>query len=115
MIGTIRKHQNWLWAVIIAVVIITFVIFFSPYSRMSNTARGPVNYGSINGQPVTEEAFYGAVGDVQMRYFFITGNWVDQQDMKQTEFQQEVYRWLLLNQEQERYGIDISSEDVAEA
>ncbi len=30
MFGTIRKHQNWLWAVIITVIIISFVVFFGP-------------------------------------------------------------------------------------
>src|SRR5262245_46006163 len=114
MFGTIRKHQTWLWAVIITLTIISFVYFFSPYNKMSNAGRGPVNYGTINGQPVSEEAFYGALNDVKLRYFFMTGKWLDQQDLKQTEFEQEVYRWLLLIQEQERFGISFSTEDVAE-
>ena len=33
MFGTIRKHQNWLWAIIITVVIISFVAFFSPNTQ----------------------------------------------------------------------------------
>lgn len=40
MFGTIRKHQNWLWAVIITVVIISFVIFFSPDARIGGGGAG---------------------------------------------------------------------------
>ncbi len=39
MFGTIRKHQNWLWAIIITVVIISFVIFFSPDARIGGGAN----------------------------------------------------------------------------
>ena len=40
MFGTIRKHQTWLWAVIITLTIISFVVFFSPYSKLNNERRG---------------------------------------------------------------------------
>src|SRR6266446_4095535 len=53
MFGTIRRHQTWLWAVIITITIISFVIFFGPQSRFNSSGRETsVYYGSINGQPV---------------------------------------------------------------
>ena len=30
MFGTIRKHQQWLWIVIITLTILSFLIFFGP-------------------------------------------------------------------------------------
>ena len=61
MFGTIRKHQTWLWAVIITVIIISFVIFFSPYSKMNDTPPGPANLGSINGESISQEEYVKAV------------------------------------------------------
>src|SRR6266851_3157475 len=57
MIGTIRKHQTWLWAVIITLTIISFVWYFGPSSKMSDARRGPANYGSINGERINQADF----------------------------------------------------------
>jgi peptidyl-prolyl cis-trans isomerase D len=111
MFGTIRKHQTWLWAIIITVIIISFVIFFSPYSRM-NTARGPVNYGSINGERVNEEDFANAWREVELRLFFMNGRWPEDSDKKDLET--EAYKWLLLLQKQRQMGIQIGSEAAAQ-
>ena len=45
MIGTLRKHSQWLWGIIITVVIVTFVIFFSPDAGMSR-GRGEADFGT---------------------------------------------------------------------
>jgi peptidyl-prolyl cis-trans isomerase D len=111
MIGTIRKHQTWLWAIIITVVIISFVIFFSPYSKM-NDSRGPANYGSINGQRIGEEDFINAWREVQLRYFFMNGRWPE--DTDKTDLQGETYKWLLLLQKQNQMGMRVSSEMAAQ-
>ena len=79
MFGTIRKHQTWLWAIIITLTIISFVYFFSPYQKMSNAGRGPANYGSVNGERVSEEDFANTRREVDLRYFFMSGgNWPDE-------------------------------------
>jgi hypothetical protein len=116
MIGTIRKHQTWLWAVIITLTIISFVIFFSPYSKLNNTRRGPVNLGSINGEPISEEEFINARNEVYLRAFFTSGAWPDE-DAKKTggQIERDTYQWLLLIQKQERLGIHISTDVVAQA
>ena len=113
MFGTIRKHQNWLWGIIITVIIVTFVIFFSPYSRMNSSQRGPANYGTINGQKVTEDDFNNAWREVELRLFFMNGRWPDDSDKKDLEA--EAYRWLLLVQKQKQMGVHISSEMAAQA
>ena len=60
MFGTIRKHQTWLWAIIITVIIISFVWFFSPYTKMHDSGGRSVNFGSIYGRKITEENFIHA-------------------------------------------------------
>jgi uncharacterized membrane protein YdjX (TVP38/TMEM64 family) len=50
MFGTIRKHQTWLWMVIIVFTIIAFVIFFTPGGQNPLAGGGGANYGLVNGK-----------------------------------------------------------------
>jgi len=116
MFGTIRKHQTWLWAVIITLTIISFVIFFSPYSKLNDSRRGPVNLGSINGERVSEEEYIHARNEVYLRTFFMSGNWPDEEAKKQGgQIERETYQWLLLVQKQQQLGIHISTDVIAQA
>jgi hypothetical protein len=117
MFGTIRKHQTWLWAVIITLTIISFVIFFSPYSKLNNgPRRGPVNLGSINGETITEEQYVHAQREVFLRYFFMSGNWPDEEAKKNGgQIERETYQWLLLIQKQKQMGIHFSTAVTAQA
>lgn len=111
MFGTIRKHQNWLWAIIITLTIISFVVFFSPYSKMHDATTG--NYGSIGGKKVTQEDYLKAQREVYLRYFFMTGRWPDQDAQRRGfDSMRETYQWMLLTRRQDDLGI-IVSEDVA--
>ena len=116
MIGTIRKHQTWLWGVIITVMIISFVIFFSPYSKLNDARRGPANLGSINGERIAEGDFVSARKEVYLRTFFTTGNWPDEEAKKQGgDIERDTYQWLLLLQKQQQMGIHFSIDVVAQA
>src|SRR5208283_4927800 len=109
MFGTIRKHQTWLWAIIITVIIISFVIFFSPYSKMNDNRRVAVNLGTINGETITQEEYVKAYKEVCLRTYFMTGNWPDEEAKKQGgDVERETYQWLLLAQKQKQLGVHIS-------
>lgn len=115
MFGTIRKHQSWLWIVIITLTIISFVYFFSPQQQMQD-GYGKQNYGSINGKDISREAYAKAARETYLRYFFMSGgNWPDagaqQQGFDETR---EAYQWLLLIQKQEQHGIYVSPGVVAD-
>ena len=115
MFGTIRKHQTWLWAIIITLTIISFVIFFSPYSKLSDARTGPVNLGSINGEKISEEDFVRARKEIYLRSFCLSGNWPDEDAKKQGgEVERETYQWLLLIQKQKQFGIHIGTDVVAQ-
>jgi hypothetical protein len=115
MFGTFRKHQTWLWGIIITVIIFTFVIYFSPYSKLNDTSRGPANLGSINGERISEEQYVNARNEIYLRTFFSSGHWPDEESKKQGgQVEREIYQWLLLVQEQERFGIHISDEAAAQ-
>jgi hypothetical protein len=116
MFGTFRKHQTWLWAVIITVIIFSFVIYFSPYSKLNDSRSGPVNLGSINGERITEGDFINARKEVYLRTYFMTGNWPDEDSKKQGgEVERDTYQWLLLVQKQHQLGIHLSLDVVAQA
>ena len=114
MFGTFRKHQKWLWIVIIVVIVISFVIYFSPYSRLNDTRRGPVNLGSINGERVSEEQFINARNEIYLRSFCLTGRWPDEASKREGQIERETYQWLLLIQKQQQLGIHVSLDTAAQ-
>ena len=61
MIGTIRKHSKVLWGITIPAIIISFVIYFAPSSRMGGGGvRSSNDLGSINGKKITPDAYLEA-------------------------------------------------------
>jgi hypothetical protein len=115
MFGTIRKHQTWLWAVIITLTIVSFVIYFGPQSRVSGGRGGTFNLGAINGSPITPEEYTEAQREVDLRYFFMSGNFPGEEARRSGfDEQRETYYRLLLNQKQAELGIHPSSEAVAQ-
>src|SRR5271170_1357013 len=106
MIGTIRRHQKWLWMVIIAATIISFVYFLSPSSRNNN--QGPdmsgINLGSINGEPITPDQFKAAEQEARILYRLNSGEWPDSGDKKK-DLTQLADQRLMLNAELEEFHI----------
>jgi hypothetical protein len=116
MFGTIRKHQTWLWVVIITLTIISFVIFFSPYQRMDADGGGAGGLGSINGKKITRQAFFEAQREMNLHSLFTTGRWLDDDRRGQrTDVEREVYQWLLVVQKQEELGIHVGDDAAAQA
>lgn len=115
MFGTIRKHQNWLWAVIITVIIISFVIYFSPYQKMHRES-GEARLGSINGEKISAEQFVRAQRDVYLRFFVMTGRWPDNEEARRLGFdlERETYQWLLLQQKADQLNIVPGHQTVEE-
>src|SRR4029077_18650936 len=116
MFGTIRKHQTWLWAVIITLTVISFVIYFSPYSKMNNDRRNAVDYGAVNGVRITDREFAQARREVELHYFFMTGGQWPDEEARNSRFDPmaETYKWLLLIQKQDQLGIHVGVDAVAE-
>src|SRR5437763_1771590 len=114
MFGTIRKHQSWLWGIIITITVICFVFFFSPANRGTGVTRGPADFGAINGERIHEDDFLNARSEVDLQYFFMSGgSWISNEaDAKKAGFdlEQRTYARLLLIQKEEQLGILVSSE-----
>lgn len=83
MFDSIRRHQKWLWIVIITLTIISFVVFFSPNTQTGAgfgfSTRETV--GSINGDAVTRDEYVDAYREAELRYLFTYGDWPGNNEM----------------------------------
>jgi len=117
MFAHIRKHQQWLFILIIAVVVVSFVIFFTPtvqYDNLGNSTGSDV-VGSIDGRPVAQKEFVDAYKEVMLRFLLMTGQWPDQLDPSIYGFnlEEEAPNRLLLLDKASQYGIQVSDKAVA--
>ena len=55
MIGSIRKHSNWLWAIIVTAVISSFVIWSDASGSRNSFDFGGSDFGKLYGRPITRD------------------------------------------------------------
>lgn len=115
MFGTIRRHQNWLWIVIIAVIVVSFVVFFSPDVNFGAGGRGDSSgqHGSINGQPVKDTDFYPAYHEARINHFFRTGQWPGNEESAQETLRRDALSRVFLIGKLKELDIQVSDEAVA--
>jgi hypothetical protein len=113
MIGTIRKHQQWLWAIIITVVIISFVVFFSPNVGMDSGRMGSGDFGSIQGKAITRDEFYAAYRESQLRYLFTYGQF-PRTDENRNNLEEDARTRLFLIRLINQNKISVSDESAAQ-
>jgi hypothetical protein len=78
MFTFIRKHQGW-GLVFIGLVIVSFIVWFSPYSQLDQVGpRAGANYGAIGGVPVSADDYFMASKEARLEYLLRFGAWPDQ-------------------------------------
>ena len=116
MIGTIRKHSGWLWFVIIAATVISFIYWGAGPSRMGGGSGGRVasgDFGSIYGHKVTQQAFIEARNNFYLFYWFRSGEWPDKnQNFSEADLDREIYIRLMLDQKANDLGIHVGNDEV---
>jgi len=112
MIGTIRKHSNWLWYPIIIATIITFVLWGASQALFGTRGSGG-NLGAVYGKKVTPEQYLSAKKDFYLSYWFSSGHWPEDAAMSPTEMEQQVYLSLMLTQKAQQLGIHVSEDAAA--
>lgn len=107
MFGTIRKHQQWLWIIIVAGVIISFTAFFGPNqpSFRSMFGGGP-DRGSIDGVPVTQDLINRANRLTKLREHLFNRN------STSADTEQQVLQTLLVMGKIKSLKIDVSDAEV---
>lgn len=115
MFGTIRKHQQWLWVVIITAVIISFVIYFSPNQRSGGMQRGDNQIGTIDGQPIGEQQVRDAMRGAELGGFLRFGELYRSARAQQMGFnlKNETVQRLFLDVRLKEAGIQASDASVA--
>jgi hypothetical protein len=116
MIGTIRKHSSWLWFIIIAATIVSFVVFFSPSQRMGNGVGGNQDFGTIYGKKITQDNYVDAKHDVELYFLFHYGVWPEKNPQFSAEsMEREIYIRMLLLRKAHEMGIFIGDDQVVTA
>src|SRR4051812_37925212 len=114
MFGTIRKHQSWLWIVIIAVTCLSMVIYFQPGKAGNDQARSG-DFGSIDGKKITATEMQGARSEAALFYFMRTRGWPDSpQASKQFDWEQEAAKRLFLIRRLDDYNIHSDPDAAAQ-
>jgi hypothetical protein len=115
MIGTIRKHSSWLWWVIAALTIISFIWWgASPGTRYGSGGRGSL--GMIYGKPVTLEQFDAAQREFMLYYWTQRGEWPDRSaNFTRTDMERETYLRLMMRAKARELGIHVSENAQATA
>ncbi len=115
MIGTIRKHSKWLWGIIIAVTIVTFVLFFNPASGGRGYRRGTEKLGSVDGVPITRGELDDATRETELYYFFGThGQWPERNGQNQFDLEQESFQRVFLVRKLQESNIEVDSDAVVQ-
>ncbi len=114
MFGTIRKHQTWLWAIIVTVTIISFVTFFAPSNRGSGQRGGAADLGTIDGRRITEEDFGNAAREANLHFFMSYGSWPDAESKRVGyDADRETYSRLFFIAKLKQHQIQVDSDSAA--
>jgi len=116
MIGTIRKHSGWLWAVIITATVISFIYWGAAPSTTGGRGGGSGDYGSIYGHKITMEEFRNAQAEVYLDYLFRTGGWPNENpNVSEKDLIEQIYARLMLVQKAGDLGIYVGDDAVVTA
>ncbi len=117
MFVSIRRHQKWLWFIIIAVIILSFVVFFSPTARFSGSGgREDMDLGTVDGEPIERRRFLETYRESLLSYLFRFGEWPAKDSMsRQNDYDadSETRNRLLLLRRVHDLGIRINDEGAA--
>jgi hypothetical protein len=119
MIGTIRKHSSWLWAIIIAATVVSFVVYFTPGSGSGSGRRSAEgNFGSIGGSRISQDEYSDALHESMLVYFVATGGrgWPERNAERSNGYDvvRETYRRIFLIRKLREYNIDVDIDSAAQ-
>jgi hypothetical protein len=119
MFAHIRRHQKWLWIVISALVIISFVWYFNPNQQMQGQGGGGPRsaVGTIYGEPITASEYYDAQREALLQYLFSYQGWPEDNELTRQlrPIERETRSRLLLIRKLEDYDIKVDRKAVADS
>ena len=117
MIGTLRKHQTWLWVFLIALMSFGLVTYFTPSSNVGGAGaarrKGEPELGSINGQPIAQAEYYDAWKEVKLANFLHGGKWPGNDEVTTRRLDNETISRVFLLHKLKEMDIQASDKTVA--
>ncbi|HXS67376.1 MAG TPA: hypothetical protein VN761_00950, partial [Candidatus Polarisedimenticolia bacterium] len=114
MFGTIRKHQSWLWFIIIAVMVISMITWTNQLGKSGNERAGG-NFGIIDGHTVTQTDYIDARNEAMLMYLVRYGNWPDSgSSHEKWDEARETYYWLFFTRKLDEFNIHSDQDAVAQ-
>jgi hypothetical protein len=114
MIGTLRRHQSWVWIAAIPIIIVSFVVFYSPAGR-SRSGGPKTDRGMISDRPITEQEFRDSWRELEILYFFRNRKWPETADFKKVGIdpEREAYNRILIHELMRKNHVEIPPEAIA--
>lgn len=113
MFQFIRKHQA-IGLIFIGIVIVSFVIFFSPNQKLDHGGADMGNLGTIAGRPIDRTEFLEVLREARLSQYLREGTWPDRNTRGGWDEQREVFTRVMLLREARNLGVTVS-DDVAAA
>ena len=117
MIGTIRKHSKWLWWVIAALTVISFLYWGASVPTRNGGGVGVNgNYGTLYGHKITQQEYINARNEFYLFYWIRNHDWPDRNpNIKEQDLDQQIYLRLMLTKKADALGIYVTAEAAAAA
>jgi SurA N-terminal domain len=117
MFGSFRKHQQWIWIVVAAITILSFVVFFSPDAKWK-TGSAPKdtsgNWGTIDGKPIGAREYHDSYQETLLSHFLrANGKWPDRDEQTQRTLERDTVVRVFLKHKMN--DLDIHVSDAAAA
>ena len=113
MFGTIRKHQTWLWVIVIALMSVSLIVFFSADARLGRGQQDADGYGSMNGKPIPAMQSLEARKEVMIAHFLRSGNWPGNDEQTTRSLENETISRVFLIQKVKELEIHPGDKAVA--
>ena len=114
MFGTIRKHQTWLWVIIIAIISVSMVAFFSDGSSLfDSNNRGGGELGYIGTRAITTTEYLASLAELKTDYLLKTGQMPPSDENTQRTVEQQTIVRVFLDHKLKEMGIEPSEKAVA--
>ena len=111
MFAALRRNKTWLWGILIIVVIISFVIFFSPDVNLKRSEGDTAIVAYMDGKPVTQGQFHQAYTEASIFYFLNNGQWP--QDSRGWNAEAQAKQRLFLKDRAAKQGITATPQAAA--
>src|ERR1700743_1650202 len=112
MFGTIRKHQSWLWFIIIAIMVLSMIVWQNQLGKNGNGQSASGNFGSIYDKAITAAQYTSAQNEASLEFLTRYKQWPGSRGTPNFDTERETYQRLFLIRSVEKYNIHVDPDSV---